>query len=142
MPTAQLKVRGSWLVNKRKGEPEPATGVPDMPEWVPAKAKTIYTGLCERIARAGTLTSADGDAVGLLAVALASLRVAQSELEREGLTIDGSMGQKAGHPTRQQWVWAWDRAMKACKEFGLSPAARVGLTTTNDGKKLDSCFAM
>lgn len=41
-PTAELAARGSWLADTRKGEPEPAAGVPDPPPDMHGEARAYW----------------------------------------------------------------------------------------------------
>lgn len=134
-------MRGSWRAGKRKGELAPPGGLPAPPEWLDSDARRIYEGLAANPGIRAVCTQADGITLGLLADALAVMRAAEAVIAKEGSTATGSQGQPCVHPAVKLCFEAWDRAMEAARELGMTPASRVGLAATPTAGKLDSCFA-
>lgn len=141
-PTGVLAMRGSWRAGKRKAEPQPPPGLPDAPGWLGDDSRQVYADLAGVLTAAGTVTQPDGVVCGLLAEALALMEAAATIVDKEGTTATGSTGQTTVHPAVKVWFDCWDRVLIACKELGLTPSSRVGLTGALVEPRVDSCFAL
>lgn len=126
-PTNVLKLRGSWLVNGRNGEPTPQLGVPDCPDWVSEKARPYWQQIAEQLSGMGVLALSDQLPMGLLCDALAMYVAAKQEVADDGLSQMGSRGGKVLNPAVRAMNTAWEQVLKASRELGLSPAARTRL---------------
>lgn len=118
-----------------KNEPKPKPVAPPCPAWLPAKAKYYWRQVAPELERLGLLTAVDGPALAVALTHLAIIAEAAAIIKRDGILTtdldhpapDGTPGQRK-HPANQlirdssaafkQWV----------SEFGLTPAARVGLS--------------
>lgn len=129
LPTAVLKARGSWRAGARKKEPQYHVSVPKPPSWVPKEGRTFFRRLARKMAEAGVMTSADSIALGLLTNTFLTYRAAQEILNVEGITLTGT--NKLGepytipHPCIGISNNAWDRVLKMCMQFGLTPSSRT-----------------
>lgn len=101
----------------------------------------IYERMRKSAGIATMCTSADADTLAHLADCYDTMSRCK---DAEGIwkAYVGPNGAACINPLQKHWLEVSALAMKLERELGLSASARVGLTTTNDGKKLDSCFAM
>jgi P27 family predicted phage terminase small subunit len=139
-PTAVLAARGSWRANARQHEPKYEVKVPVAPKWVDKKGRTFFRRLAGKMAGAGVMTDADTLALGLLTNCFVMYKEANDILEREGVTLTGT--NKLGepytiqHPCVHIMLSTWDRIVKMCCQFGLTPASRASIQVgINSGKE-------
>ena len=102
-----------------------------MPRNLSPAARGAWRSVTAALARLGVLSVADGEALRLLAEALAEYREARRVLDREGATYD--LTTKAGgtmHRARPEAAIAadaWRRASAMLGRFGMTPADRARL---------------
>lgn len=141
-PTAMLEARGSWRAGLREGEPkpEPITAVA-CPKWLKGPARRWWPQVSQELIAMGVLTTADLLACSMLVDQIGWYMHWRAMLESEGKEMQLSKdGMLKMHPAWAAMNEAWDRVLKASREFGMTPSSRVGLTTSkaeknNDGKK-------
>lgn len=137
-PTKILAMRGSVLVPRRKEEPQLPAAVPQPPTWLPAASCRQWEHLAPLLDQVGILTDADQSAFALYAEALAQYIEARDMVygtkgkKGTGLYTKTLSGSETIHPAVRIMQEAWDRTMKASREFGLTPASRAGVTRTRD----------
>lgn len=131
-PTHTLKLRGSELVAKRAGEPEGnPDGLPTMFTQVIACeiARRYFDRLVSDLRGLGLYASEDYVSHNHYALAAAEWEKAQAEVEVEGMTIITPQG-KIQNPAIKIRDNARAEVARLCREFGLSPASRVGLQSS------------
>jgi phage terminase small subunit len=136
LPTAALRLVGSSLATAERAAREAAgaPGAPIPPGWLSPEAREHWHRLLPLIPP-GVATRSDGDGLGLIAEALAHY-LAACEVARKAKP----RGRQRALSARGQ---AWDRALRALREFGLTPSARVGLAkdALSENKDPLSAFA-
>lgn len=139
-PTKTLKARGSWLAKSREkaGEIDPPEGIPDCPTWVPGDVREWWQELTQQLAAVHLLTKQDRLTLALLVDAIHQYLQLRGIVESEGYTSESVNGGICAHPAAAQMSKAWERVLKAAREFGLSPASRAGLhASPGDSKSKD-----
>jgi len=142
-PTEVLKRRGSSLVPKRRRQREPKAppGRPSCPSWLSGRGKELFAALLKELELLGVLGKSDRTAIALLADAQDQYLSTRETIEEEGETFTTDKGYVGQHPAVAMRTKAWDRVMRGCREFGLTPSARVGVKAaeqdvpSNDDKK-------
>lgn len=139
-PTETLRVRGSWRAGKRKNEPQPPSDIPAAPEWLSGPARLIYERMRKSAGIATVCTAADADTLAHLADCYDTMNRCK---DAEGIwkAYVGPNGAACINPLQKHWLEVSALAMKLERELGLSPTARVGMTTGGIDRKVDSCFA-
>ena len=126
-PTKLLKLRGSWLADKRTGEPEFPAGAPTCPTWLDAEAKAEWKRILPQMLAVGTVARVDRAVLAGYCQSWADYRHATEMVRSGGETFETPQGYVAKNP----WVTikneAWARFNKAAGSLGLSPSARTGL---------------
>ena len=144
-PTAVLKDRGSWIAKQREaaGEPIPISDEPDIPDWVDEKARKYWPEIVEQLVGLQICARSDGLGIGLLCNQLADYVEARAILLKHGSPIieEPVVSRKTGevvdcimkpHPAVSISLAAWDRTLKAAKEFGLTASSRTAVRIERD----------
>lgn len=134
-PTKLLKARGSWRAKKRKDDAAIESGAPAKPAWLEAE-ESQWEQLVAELLPIGVITALDQTALALLCAALLDYLKARKTVEEEGITVISEKGAVYQHPAVGIANRAWERVMRACREFGLTPASRAGLKI-EPAKKVD-----
>ena len=121
-PTARHRLVGSYREDRHGGELELPPEVPDAPDWLGDRAREHWSRLAYLLHGMGVLTKADGLALALLCDALTDYEEAAARIRADGITVEGSQGQPRIHPAMTARHQAWERVLKVCREFGLTPA--------------------
>lgn len=134
-PTATLKLRGSTLLPLRENEPVGSDGAPTVFAQVVAcpRATEFFNRLVEDLRRLGLYAAEDYVAHNHYALAQAEWEAANALVQEGGLITDSPQGRYA-NPAIKVREGAWDKVAKLSREFGLSPASRVGLQTNQKAK--------
>ncbi len=114
-----------------KSEVAPQPGIPPIPSFLTPMAKREWKRVSKLLAGLGLLSELDMAALAAYCVAWDRFR--RSELKLRGnkeLVVTNALGYKAQNPWLQVANKAQDQMNKFFKEFGLTPAARVGLSPT------------
>ena len=143
-PTATLKIRGSWRGDVRKNELQPESGRPRCPAWLRKDAKSAWKQLVPLLDNMGVLTKIDGNALARYCEMWARWRAVSEFVVRHGesFPIKDGQGNLVGFRSLPQARTASHLSgelLRLEQQFGLTPAARVGLTvgerpSTNDDK--------
>lgn len=138
-PTATLATHGSWrAAARKKTEPQYRVCVPKPPEWVDKEARTFYRRLARKMVMVGVMTTADQVALGLFANCFKMYKDALTIVQDEGVILTGTnkLGQEYSiqHPACQIMNNCWDRCLKMCMQFGLTPSSRTGIQVGNGNK--------
>lgn len=134
-PTAILAARGSWRAAGREGEPQSPVCVPECPPWVNESARPWWAEIAGQLAEMGVMTAPNRVPLGLLVDALADYLAASKELSEQGMTFKTDKGYVGQHPAVSIRVNAWERLLKVCKEFGLTPASRTSVRMVGGKEK-------
>lgn len=101
-PTPLLRLRGSWRGETRPDEPKVTPELPECPEWVRPQAREHWGEVGAMLEGLGLMGKPHTLALTMLCEAL-------------GVWCQ-----------THDWQ-AWDRVMKACVQFGMTPAAITGV---------------
>lgn len=137
-PTALRVFEGDpgRLLNKRTGEVCPAAceEVPAAPEWLGDFGRVVWSHVAPHLHAIGCLTVADVKLLALYCEAWDELFAAREDIAKSGLTLMSDKGTVYANPA----VGIKNRAILRIKsiggEFGMSPAARVGLNLGTETK--------
>lgn len=130
-PTALRVFEGDpgRLLPRRNGEVQPPRGdsPPEPPDWLGEIGKAVWGHVAPHLHTIGCLTLPDVKLLALYCEAWDELFVSRAVIEAEGLTLTSDKGTTYAHPA----VGIKNRAIQRIRviggEFGMSPAARVGL---------------
>lgn len=139
-PTNILKLRGSWRAKTRPNEPTPEVTKVEAPEFLGAREREIFDKMAEKLFDLGVLTEIDAGALTRYATILVRWMDAARQMA-EGvathIAIKDDEGKvKSFMPTPPYMVFnkSNEQLMKLESEFGLTPAARPRLQSSNGGK--------
>lgn len=134
-PTAILELTGSKLAKGRaEGEVRPATTTTDPPAWMTAKGKVEWVRIAAVLMPLGLLTDADHAALERYCEMLVRWRMALKVVNgKKGavLEVKNKRGAVVSSKPRAEMVilTRLDAALtKLEQQFGLTPAARAGLS--------------
>ena len=135
-----LKVIRNTNRNDRANKREPKVNDPlpaEPPDWLSPAAVPWWGRVRPILLGMKVATSADPIAVGLLCDALAEYVAARAAYLSEGMTYEttGKNGDAMirAHPAVGIAADAWRRAKLMATEFGLTPASRAKVSTTEAG---------
>jgi len=140
-PTAILRARGSRLLYDRVDEPTPPTGRIYKPSWLSETASKYWDETKQILRQMQVLSVADVFGHALLVEAIANYVATKSIYDQTGgkpvYMRDNEMRKNLAY---QPMMQAWDQALRACREFGLTPSSRASLSITppNDEKIVDA----
>ena len=127
-PTKTLEMRGSWRADGRDSEFQPASGIPDCPDWLGDVGRAKWNERIEIMSQTdGLVTKLDGDFLALYCEAFEELIEAREEIKKEGATCESKKGGHYQHPAVGRKNKAIDRMRCFGALFGMSPSDRVGL---------------
>lgn len=129
-PTTILKLRGSELAAGRGPEPEgTASAEPRMLPAVEADpvARRYFDQLVADLKTMRLYAGEDYLSHNHYALAAAEFEAAQAMVTAGGLVVETRNGERGLNPAIKAREIAADKLAKFCREFGLSPASRVGL---------------
>jgi len=139
-PTAILKMRGAWRAKTRTGEPKPSASQLDSPEFLGPREKIIFDQMSEALFRVGVLTEIDGSSLSRYAICLVRWIDAEAALSAGTPThieIMGDDERPKGYKETPPYMVSCkmhDQLLKLECQFGLTPASRPNLQSTNGGK--------
>ena len=131
LPTRLKRLRGTLRKSRlNPKEPRLKLFLPNPPPWLSGRARDYYARLGAIAEIAAVITKADGDALGLAAIALEELVEADAIIRQEGAvlrrtTANGEVMYR--HPATTQRADAWRRFRDALRAFGLDPQSRSGV---------------
>jgi P27 family predicted phage terminase small subunit len=96
---------------------------------LPKEAKKEFRRAAHLLMKQGILTKWDYPTLVLYAKAWAEWR--EADLAVKGLFVKTVNGNIVQHPALGIRARAWDRVLKAAREFGFSPASRASLASVN-----------
>ncbi len=127
-PTALRLLHGETKPSRvGKREPMPRSALPVMPEWLPEKVQVVWRRTVDELAHMHIVTAADGDALAVYCQAVVHYEDACRLVNTAGMLIRGRLGEVVKNPA-MQFVRDQGLLIKVMAgQFGLTPAARVGL---------------
>lgn len=152
-PTPVLQLRGSWRADTRDGEPQGPEGTPECPARLLDEARQIWDEIVPILDNMGVLTLADGNALTRYCSMFVRWWKAEEFLQKNGDSYPIYQTTKGGELVydkngrkilryMQQWPQvSIAKSLNASllrleQEFGLTPAARAGLSI--GGKRQES----
>jgi len=139
-PTAILKMRGAWRAKTRTGEPQPSASQLESPEFLGPREKIIFDQMSEALFRVGVLTEIDGSSLSRYAICLVRWIDAEAALSAGTPThieIMGDDERVKGYKETPPYMVSCkmhDQLLKLECQFGLTPASRPNLQSSNAGK--------
>lgn len=124
VPTAALKMRGSWRAKTRPHEPAPEPGRPRRPPGLDPAARRKWDELVPRLEKLGVLTAEDGEALALFCVSWSQYWVLRRFIAKHGHTYELN-GRRWGYPEVQMAAQLAMYLLRLEQEFGLTPSART-----------------
>lgn len=130
-PTALRLLHGQKP--KNPDEPMARVGTPDPPDWIDADVRAVWDRTVDELTHMGVLTTADRDTLVVYCQAVVNHAQAAQLVAKSGTLLRGRDGGVVKNPAcqimRDQALLV--RAM--AQEFGLTPSARVSITTNRKG---------
>jgi P27 family predicted phage terminase small subunit len=114
--------------------PDIAPEIPDPPEWLGEIGKAKWREKVPLLHPLGLLTKNDYDLLSLYCEAWDEVFDAMQEIAKEGATCSSDKGGLYQHPAVGRKNKAIQRIRQFGSDFGMNPAARVGLTITQGAK--------
>lgn len=105
--------------------------IPAPPAWLEGMALAMYERLARDLIRPHILVATDATALSLFAEALAFYVECKIQLQTRtpgqpmAITDIGATGAVVKSPLFSATMMAWDRVLKCCVEFGLTPSSRT-----------------
>ena len=111
-------------------EPKPKKEIPKCPSFLSDEAKKEWKRLSEHLYDCGLLTTVDGNQLALLCQAWGRWVEAEKRLEEEDLLVpkDNGRGGMTTNPLLAVAQSEMDRLLKLLTSFGMTPAARSGMS--------------
>lgn len=132
-PTAELARRGSHRAKEPRRRNEvtipPILDVPTAPEWISDAAAVEFQRLAPMLHATGLLSLADVDVLVMLSEKLVQYTALRDQCRSEPPTIYNDDGVGRKNPTYSFRDEAGRDLLKLYQELGMSPTARVGLTS-------------
>ena len=128
-PTAQLRLVGSRELERRRDEPQPELGAPNLPTWLSREAKAEWRRIVPELIRVGVLARVDRAILVGYCESWAMFTDAQRMVHDQGIIQTSKEG--VDRPAAHVRVLNESRSafLKFAQELGLSPSARVRLTS-------------
>lgn len=134
-PTQRHKVVGSFRKDRHNDdEPTPPEGVPDCPAWVKAEARNHWNEIVPMLAGMGIMSPAYAPGLAMLVNSLGRYIEYERRVDETGPVTMTDKGNEIVNPYWAARNKAWDQAMKALREFGLTPAAATAVRVGDQGK--------
>ena len=150
-PTQVLRLRGSWRAKRNPTEPQPEVAMPEAPAWLSDVAAKIFNEYAERLHAAGVLTEVDELALARYADLCVPYRRASEFVAKHGDAYvvrgrrgpQGEEGLPTGfktYPQAKRLLQLANVLLQLEREFGLTPAARAGLSAREPYAEAPSSF--
>ncbi len=138
-PLKMLRDRGSWLADRRKGEPVPPKGKLTPPKELDKKARTVWNRVVPMIKKMGILGQCDGETVSRYCVAVVMYWETRQSIVKNGMTMvierydkDGNVlvEREEDRPEVRRLKSLSDECRMLENLLGLNPGARASLSIT------------
>lgn len=141
-PTEILKKRGSRVVEQRGDEITPPAAVPKAPPWMLFTKKKLtgeqkkfnkitsaeWDSKTKQLAAMNILTEWEQTTLAMLCQAIAEYAICCEKIDLKNMVYKTEGGNKCMDPMVGIRNRAHDKLLKLAKEFGMTPAARAGLS--------------
>lgn len=129
-PTALKLLHGESRPSQvNYNEPKPRSASPVAPDWLPGPVRDVWDRVLPELEHMHVITAADTDALVVYCQAVVHYEEACRVVNADGMLIVGRGGELVKNPAMQ---FVRDQAVLIkvmAGQFGLTPAARVGLST-------------
>lgn len=138
-PLKMLRDRGSWLADRRIGEPVPPKGKITPPKELDKKARTVWNRVIPMVRKMGILGQCDGETVSRYCVAVVMYWETRQSIVKDGMTVEIERCDKDGnvvssHTEDRSEVKRLKSLSDECRMLenllGLNPGARASLSIT------------
>jgi P27 family predicted phage terminase small subunit len=130
-PTNLKLLRGETRPSRiGSGEPMPREALPEAPDWLADDARAVWDATVPELGAMGLAYAADTAALVVYCNAVAVHARAQRELDEHGVLVDGAHDVRVRNPAATVVSHSAAIISRYGREFGLTPAARVGLTAS------------
>jgi P27 family predicted phage terminase small subunit len=128
-PTNLRALHGEKPYRLNRSEPQPPAKAPTCPAHLSKEAKRVWRRLAPGLRQRGLLTSWDTDTFAVLCEAIVHHRRA-CELADKAILVKGENSALVKNPAMQIVRDTAQTIRAYAQEFGLTPSARVGLSTS------------
>lgn len=130
-PTALRVLEGEKRPSRiNANEPRPAEGLPECPGGVTVEVRAVWDYYIAQAEIMRTARPPDRDALHAYCEAVVLHRRAVKLVERDGVLIVGALGGLVRNPALTVVKQAAETIKVFGREFGFTPASRVGMTVT------------
>jgi len=141
-PTAILVGRNSWVAKTRVNEIKVNPSQPECPAWLNEQAKEKFVELSKLLFNLGVMTDLDTGVVARYSDTFIWWLSCRDFIEKNGMTheVENAAGKKKMqmYPQARLANQLSEILSKLEANFGLSPAARVGLKVSSSAAQADS----
>lgn len=141
LPIKILRQRGSWLADRRVGEPEAPPGRPKAPDRLKGEARKLYQQVVRLIEPMGILSPSDGGQLERYCTYFVRWRQCEDSLVKLGdnlLAIHLKEESSAIYRKLVRESRSLDAALKQIeREYALTPAARARFAIDTKEKAVD-----
>lgn len=118
-------------------EPRPRPMVPPCPPWLDLEGKREWKRITRELDRVGLLTVVDRAALAGYCQAWSRWRDAEMALSKLGMVVETASGYLQPRPEVAIARQSLTMVHKFCREFGLTPSSRAGLSApgVDDGEE-------
>ena len=124
-PTALRALNGDHPSRINTAEPRPREGVPQPPDWFTPPQLRVWKRVLAELTAMGLARPVDQDMLATYCAAVCRWADANAHLAADGLFIEARP-----HPAVGISDAASREMSRLAREFGFTPAARVGIATT------------
>lgn len=139
VPTAILKMRGSWRAKRRRKEPQPEKRRPRRPTWLTDKAKAVWNHVVPLLESMSVLTVIDGESLARYCTLTCRWRECEDFLAKNGHTYavkdaDGTVTGMASFPQARIAQGLSESLLRLEQHFGMTPSsrARIAISAEKD----------
>lgn len=139
---SNLKVlRGTFRKDRAAdNEPKPEVKAPSCPTWLHREAKREWRRIVKHLVKLGLVTELDRAALAAYCQAYADWWKMEKRVEEVGEVQVTKSGYAAQRPEVSMRDKAWERMLKAAKEFGFTPSSRSRVSAADTGTQTDDFF--
>ncbi len=132
---AELKIlSGTYREDRDSEGPKPAPLMPEVPDWLPKKARAKFEKEAPSLVSLGILTAIDGDQFGLYCLYMIRAAEAEKEIEKNGLLIKSARedGARVKNPACQLARDYGAAASRLADKFGLNAVSRSNVSVNRE----------
>ena len=133
-PIGLLKKTGQFRKGRHDQRVDPPPGVPEFPDYLDEGLRVWWDEIVESLAEWDVLCRSDRLAMVMLCEALGRYFEARDVYRKDGIVRTTPQGEVQGIGWKAVND-AWERVVKALREFGLTPSARASVRITKKPPK-------